>query len=144
MLLGFLRFIPIVPRSPLSRGQGLKMPDLEAWLSGGKNRKVTEKLGPRGNGDNPRGISKRSSLKMVVIRLSRCGARHRPKYRVAVADSRRSATGRFIEIIGQYDSTEKAKKEGFKIDVEKYKKWVAQGAQPSQTLRSLVKKVYSI
>lgn len=81
---------------------------------------------------------------MVVIRLSRCGARHRPKYRVTVADSRRSATSRFIEVIGQYDSTEKEKKEGFKIDIEKYKKWVAQGAQPSQTLRSLVKKVYSV
>ncbi|MDE0118606.1 MAG: 30S ribosomal protein S16 [Bdellovibrionales bacterium] len=81
---------------------------------------------------------------MVVIRLSRCGARHRPKYRVTVADSRRSATGCFIEIIGQYDSNKKEKKEGFKVDIEKYKQWVVQGAQPSQTLRSLVKKVYSI
>ena len=81
---------------------------------------------------------------MVVVRLSRCGAKHRPQYRVTVADSRRSAKGRFIEIIGQYDSTRKEKKEAFKIDVEKYKKWLSQGAKPSQTLRSLVKKVYSI
>ena len=81
---------------------------------------------------------------MVVIRLSRCGARHRPKYRVTVADSRRSAKGRFIEIIGQYDSTGQEKKEAFKVEIEKYKKWVAQGAKPSQTLRSLVKKVYSV
>ena len=81
---------------------------------------------------------------MVVIRLSRCGARHRPKYRVTVADSRRSAKGRFIEIIGQYNSTGQEKKEAFKVDIEKYKKWVVQGAKPSQTLRSLVKKVYSV
>ena len=81
---------------------------------------------------------------MVVIRLSRCGARHRPKYRVTVADSRRSAKGRFIEVIGQYNIFIKDKKEAFQVDVEKYKKWVAKGAQPSQTLLSLMKKVYSI
>ena len=81
---------------------------------------------------------------MVVIRLSRCGAKHRPKYRVTVADSRRSAKGRFIEIIGQYDVIGENKKDVFRIDIEKYKNWVAQGAQPSQTLRSLVKKNYSI
>lgn len=81
---------------------------------------------------------------MVVIRLSRCGTRHKPKYRVTVADSRRSAKGRFIEIIGQYDSFGKDKKKSFQVDIEKYKEWIAKGAQPSQTLRSLVKKVYSI
>lgn len=81
---------------------------------------------------------------MVVIRLSRCGTRHRPKYRVTVADSRFSAKGRFIEIIGQYDVLGKSKKDAFQIDIEKYKKWLAQGAQSSQTLRSLIKKVYSV
>ena len=81
---------------------------------------------------------------MVVIRLSRCGAKHRPKYRVTVADSRRSAKGRFIEIIGRYDAIGTNKKDVFQINIEKYKKWVAQGAQPSQTLRSLVKTVYSV
>ncbi len=81
---------------------------------------------------------------MVVIRLSRCGARHKPKYRVTVADSRRGTRGRFIEIIGQYDSMRKDKKEAFQVDIDKYKKWITQGAKPSQTLRSLVKKVYSI
>ena len=79
---------------------------------------------------------------MVVIRLSRCGARHKPKYRITVADSRRSAKGRFIEIIGHYDSSEKDKKTAFKMDIKQYKKWVAQGAQPSRTLCSLVKTVY--
>ena len=81
---------------------------------------------------------------MVVIRLSRCGAKHNPRYRVTVADSRRSTKGRFIEIIGRYNSMKKDKKEAFQVDIEKYKKWVAQGAQPSQTLRSLMKKVYSL
>ena len=81
---------------------------------------------------------------MVVIRLSRCGKKHKPKYRVTVADSRRSTQGRFIEIIGRYDSMKKDKKQAFQVDMEKYKKWVAHGAQPSQTLRSLVKKVYSV
>ena len=81
---------------------------------------------------------------MVVIRLSRCGAKHRPKYRVTVADSRRSAKGRFIEIIGRYDAMGTNKKDVFQINIEKYKKWMAQGAQPSQTLRSLVKTVYSV
>ena len=81
---------------------------------------------------------------MVVIRLSRGGARHNPKYRVTVADSRRSAKGRFIEIIGRYNSLGKDKKESFKIDIDKYKKWLSQGAQPSKTLRSLVKRVYEI
>ena len=82
---------------------------------------------------------------MVVIRLSRYGNKHRPKYRVTVADSRRSVKkGRFIEIIGQYNAIGENKKDVFQMDVEKYKKWVAYGAQPSQTLRSLVKTVYSI
>ncbi len=79
---------------------------------------------------------------MVVIRLSRYGMKHKPRYRVTVADSRRSATGRFIEIIGQYNVFEKDKKKALQVDIEKYKKWVAKGAQPSKTLRSLVKKVY--
>ena len=81
---------------------------------------------------------------MVVIRLSRYGAKHKAKYRITVADSRRSAKGKFIEIIGRYDSCKDNKKEAFQVDIEKYKKWMVQGAQPSQTLRSLVKKVYSL
>ena len=79
---------------------------------------------------------------MVVIRLSRGGKKHKPNYRVTVADSRRSAKGRFIEIIGQYDLFGKDKKAPLKLEIEKYKKWVEQGAQPSRTVRSLVKKFY--
>ena len=80
----------------------------------------------------------------MVIRLARCGARHRPQYRVAVADSRRSVTGRFIEIIGHYNPLEKDKKKAFFLNVEKYKGWLKKGAKASQTLRSLVKKVYAL
>ena len=81
---------------------------------------------------------------MVVIRLARCGARHKPQYRVAVADSRRAPTGRFIEIIGHYDPFATDKKKAFYLNQEKYKKWLSQGAQASQTVRSLTKKVYSL
>ena len=81
---------------------------------------------------------------MVVIRLARCGARHRPKYRVTVADSRRSSTGRFIEVIGHYNPFDEDKKKAFFLNQEKYQKWVSQGAQVSRTVRSLTKKVYSI
>ncbi len=81
---------------------------------------------------------------MVVIRLARLGSKHKPKYRVVTADSRRSATGRFIQILGHYNSLCKDKKQAFKLNVELYKKWVSHGAQPSRTVRSLAKKVYSI
>ena len=80
---------------------------------------------------------------MVVMRLSRFGSKHRPRYRVTVADSRHSVKGRFIEIIGYCSSFGKKEKSSFKIDIEKYKRWLSQGAQPSRTLRNLVKKTYS-
>lgn len=75
---------------------------------------------------------------MVVIRLARRGDRHNPKYRVAVADSRRSARGRFIEIIGHYDPLSKDKKPV--INQEKYQAWISKGARPSQTVENLYKK----
>jgi len=56
---------------------------------------------------------------MVEIRLSRCGSKHKPTYRVKVADSRRSPTCRFIEVIGQYNSFEKDKKKRFSIKCRK-------------------------
>ena len=81
---------------------------------------------------------------MVVIRLARCGTRHRPQYRVTVADSRRPSTGRFIEIIGYYNPFEKDKKKAFTLNQEKYQKWLSQGAQASRTVLSLTKKVYPL
>ena len=80
---------------------------------------------------------------MVVIRLARCGSKHQPKYRVVVADSRRSATGRFIEVIGHYNSLCSDQKKAFYLNMEQYKKRISEGVKPSRTVRSLVKKIYS-
>ncbi len=75
---------------------------------------------------------------MVKIRLKRVGAKKAPKYRVVVADERMPRDGRFIEEIGYYDPmTEPAT---VKIDAEKAQKWMKNGAQPSDTVRALLKK----
>jgi len=76
---------------------------------------------------------------MVVIRLSRVGSKNNPKYRVAVADSRKPLGGRFIEIIGHYDPLSKDKKPV--IDKLKYEAWLKKGAKPSERVRSLFKKL---
>lgn len=76
---------------------------------------------------------------MVKIRLKRMGAKKTPFYRVVVADSRYPRDGRFIEEIGTYDpNTNPAT---VKIDMEKANKWIANGAQPTETVRDLLKKV---
>ncbi|MBQ1262105.1 MAG: 30S ribosomal protein S16 [Clostridia bacterium] len=74
----------------------------------------------------------------VKMRLRRLGAKKAPFYRVIVADSRSPRDGRFIEEIGYYNPlTEPAE---IKIDAEKAKKWIANGAQPTETVKSLLKK----
>lgn len=73
---------------------------------------------------------------MVVIRLARVGSHKKPKYRFAVADSRRAVKGKFIEIIGHYDPLSKDKKI-LHIDKEKYNNWMQKGAQPSSTVKGL-------
>ncbi len=74
----------------------------------------------------------------VKIRLRRMGAKKAPFYRVVVADSRYPRDGRFIEEIGYYNPiTEPAE---IKIDADKAKKWIANGAQPTDTVKSLLKK----
>ena len=76
---------------------------------------------------------------MVKIRLRRMGAKKAPFYRVVVADSRYPRDGRFIEEIGTYDPlTEPAT---IKIDMERAKYWISNGAQPTDTVRALLKKV---
>ncbi len=75
---------------------------------------------------------------MVKIRLRRMGAKKAPFYRVVVADSRYPRDGRFIEEIGYYNPcTEPAE---VKIDADKAKDWLAKGAQPTETVKSLLKK----
>ncbi len=75
----------------------------------------------------------------VKIRLRRMGAKKAPFYRVVVADSRYPMDGRFIEEIGTYDPSKNPA--DVKIDAEKAKKWIANGAQPTDTVKSLLKDV---
>ena len=74
----------------------------------------------------------------VKIRLKRMGSKKAPFYRVVVADSRYPRDGRFIEEIGYYNPmTEPVE---VKIDTDAAKKWVGNGAQPTETVRALLKK----
>ena len=75
---------------------------------------------------------------MVKIRLRRLGAKKSPFYRVVVADSRFARDGRFIEEIGTYAPTQEPSL--VQIDAEKAKQWLANGAQPTDTVRVLLKK----
>ena len=75
---------------------------------------------------------------MVKIRLKTIGAHKKPFYRVVVADSRTPRDGRFIEELGTYDPLKDPAE--IKIDAEKAQKWLDNGAQPTETVRSLLKK----
>lgn len=74
----------------------------------------------------------------VKIRLRRMGAKKTPFYRIVVADSRYPRDGRFIEKIGYYDPMKSPAE--VKIDAEKVQKWISNGAQPTDTVKSLLKK----
>ena len=74
----------------------------------------------------------------VKIRLRRMGAKKAPFYRVVVADSRYPRDGRFIEEIGYYNPT--TEPATVKIDAEAAKKWIGNGAQPTETVRDILKK----
>ncbi|MBO5047497.1 MAG: 30S ribosomal protein S16 [Clostridia bacterium] len=74
----------------------------------------------------------------VKIRLKRIGAKKAPFYRVVVADSRYPRDGRFIEEIGYYNPL--TNPVDIKIDAEKAAKWISNGAQPTETVKSLLKK----
>lgn len=73
----------------------------------------------------------------VKIRLRRMGAKKAPFYRIVVADSRYPRDGRFIEEVGYYDPTKEPSI--IKIDEEKAKTWLANGAQPTDTVKALLK-----
>ena len=74
----------------------------------------------------------------VKIRLRRMGAKKAPFYRIVVADGRYPRDGRFIEEIGFYDPTKEPNL--IKLDTEKAKAWLANGAQPTDTVRVILKK----
>ena len=75
----------------------------------------------------------------VKIRLRRMGAKKAPFYRIVVADSRYPRDGRFIEELGYYDPTKEPSV--LKVDDEKAKSWIANGAQPTDTVKALLKKI---
>ena len=72
----------------------------------------------------------------VKMRLRRMGAKKAPTYRVIIADSRSPRDGRFIEEIGYFNPMN----DEIKIDAEKAKAWIANGAQPTDTVKALLKK----
>ena len=74
----------------------------------------------------------------VRIRLRRVGRKKQPHYRIVVADARSPRDGRFIELIGTYDPKQKG--ENYKIDLDRANYWIENGAQPSETVASFIKK----
>ena len=79
---------------------------------------------------------------MVKIRLRRMGAKKAPFYRIVVADSRYPRDGRFIEEIGTYNPTTDPAE--LKVDVDRAQAWIKTGAQPTETVRDLLKKAGAI
>jgi small subunit ribosomal protein S16 len=76
---------------------------------------------------------------MVKIRLARHGAKKKPFYRIVVTDSRSPRDGRFIDQIGYYDPTKQPSV--VEIKKEKLDRWLQHGAQPSETVAQLIKKI---
>ena len=76
---------------------------------------------------------------MVKIRLRRMGAKKAPYYRIVVAESRAPRDGRFIEEVGTYNPD--AEGEKLKVNMDRVQYWIANGAQPTDTVRGLMKKV---
>ena len=74
----------------------------------------------------------------VKIRLRRMGAKKAPFYRIVVADSRYPRDGRFIEEVGYYDPTKEPA--AIQIDADKAKQWILNGAQPTDTVKAMLKK----
>ena len=79
---------------------------------------------------------------MVKIRLRRMGAKKAPFYRIVVADSRYPRDGRFIEEIGTYNPV--ANPAELKVDVDRAQAWIKTGAQPTETVKALLKKAGAI
>lgn len=75
---------------------------------------------------------------MLSIRLTRRGAKKKPFYRIIVTETRSKRDGRFLENVGYYDPCRTPAE--IKIDRERVEYWIARGAQPSETVRSLIKR----
>ncbi len=79
---------------------------------------------------------------MVKIRLRRMGAKKKPFYRIVAADSRYPRDGRFIEELGTYNPLTTPAE--VKVDAERVQSWIKNGAQPTETVKSLLKKAGAI
>lgn len=75
----------------------------------------------------------------VVIRLARMGAKHDPKYRVTVADSRRYVTGKFLDVLGTYNPCPQGSEKKVELDLAKVEAWIKKGAQPSDRVKHVIK-----
>ena len=75
---------------------------------------------------------------MVTMRLSRIGSKKRPYYRIVLIDKRRARNGRFLEVIGQYNPI--ANPVQMEINAERTQYWLSKGAEPSETVRSILRK----
>ena len=74
---------------------------------------------------------------MVAMRLTRIGSKKRPYYRIVVIDKRRARNGRFLEVLGQYNPI--AKPAQLEINSERAQYWLTKGAEPSETVRSILR-----
>jgi len=77
----------------------------------------------------------------VRIRMKRMGRKHRPFYRICVMDSRKPRDGKAIEEVGTYDTCVREKSERVTLDMERIDYWMSVGAQPSENVKTLIKKV---
>ena len=75
---------------------------------------------------------------MVTIRLARIGSKKRPYYRIVVIDKRKARNGRFLEVVGQYNPI--ANPVQMEINAERAQYWLSKGAEPSETVRSILRK----
>jgi len=75
---------------------------------------------------------------LVTMRLARIGSKKRPYYRIVVIDKRRARNGRFLEILGQYNPI--ANPTQIEINPERVQYWLSKGAEPSETVRSILRK----
>ena len=75
---------------------------------------------------------------MVTMRLSRIGSKKRPYYRIVVIDKRRARNGRFLEVVGNYNPI--ANPAQLDINQERAQYWLSKGAEPSETVRSILRK----
>ena len=76
----------------------------------------------------------------VKIRLTRMGDKKSPFYRIVVADSRKARDGEYIDLVGTYNPIAKNENEIVKLDTAKAQKWIDNGAQPTDTVKALLKK----